>query len=82
MVGVLRFLHGKTHQIITGHVDICGRGRVQGPRQVARKYSPVHRLVTQLDANFGPVAIDEFCSALPANQGHVVTRHQQLCRQQ
>ena len=51
-------------------------------REVAREDRPVHRLVSQLDANFGTVAIDEFCSLLPANQSHVVTRHQQLCPQQ
>ena len=82
MVGVLRFLHGKTNQIVTGKIDVRGRGRVQFPGQAARKDRPVDRLVTQLDANFGAVAIDEFCGLLPANQGHVVTRHQQLCRQQ
>ena len=82
MVGVLRLLHGKTDQIVTRKVDVGGRGRVQRPGQIAREDRPVHRLVTQLDANFGTVAIDEFRRLLPANQGHVVTRHQQLCRQQ
>ena len=82
VVGVLRFLHGKTDQVVTGNVDVRRRGRVQGPRQIARQDRPVHRFVTQLDANFGTVAIDEFCGLLPANQGHVVTRHQQLRRQQ
>ena len=82
MIGVLRFLHGKTHQIITGEIDVGGRGRIQGARQIARQDRAVHRLVTQLDANFGTIAIDELCGILPANQGHVVTRHQQLCRQQ
>jgi len=82
MVGVLRLLHGKGNQIITGHVDISGRDRLQGAGQVARQDRTVHRLVTQLDANFGTVAIDEFGSLLPTNQGHVVTRHQQLCPQQ
>src|SRR5260370_769806 len=74
--------HGKSNQIITGKVDVLGRGRVQCPRQVAREDRPVHRLVTQFDANFSTIAIDEFCSLLPTNQSHVVTRHQQLCRQQ
>jgi hypothetical protein len=82
MVGVLRFLHGKTDQIITRKVDVGGRGRVQGPGQIAREDRPVHGLVTQLDANFRTVAVDQFRSFLPANQSHVVTRHQQLCRQQ
>ena len=82
MVGVLRLLHRKPDQIITGKVDIGGRGRVQFAGQVAREDRPVHRLVAQLDANLGTVAIDEFCRLLPANQGHVVTRHQKLCRQQ
>ena len=48
-----------------------GLDRVQDPRQVAREDRPVGRLVAQLDANFGTVAIDEFCRLLPANQGHV-----------
>ena len=82
MVGVLRFLHRKTNQIIAGRIDVGGLDRVQDPRQVAREDRPVGRLVAQLDANFGAVAIDEFCRLLPANQGHVVTRHQKLCRQQ
>jgi len=82
MVGVLRFLHGKTNQIITGKLDVCGRGRVQGPRQIARQDCAVRGLVTQLHAYFGTLAIDEFCSVLSTNQRHVVTRHQQLCRQQ
>ena len=82
MVGVLRLLHRKADQIVTGEVDVAGRDRVQLPRQVARKDRPVHRLVTQLDADFGAVAIDEFGRLLPANQGHVVTRHQQLRPQQ
>ena len=82
MVGVLRFLHGKSNQIITGKVDVWGRGRVHLARQVAREDRTMSRLVTQLDANFSTIAIDEFCSLLPTNQGHVVTRHQQLCPQQ
>ena len=82
MVGVLWFLHRKTNQVIAGRIDAGGLDRVQDPRQVAREDRPVGRLVAQLDANFGAVAIDEFCRLLPANQGHVVTRHQKLCRQQ
>ena len=82
VVGVLRLLHRKTDQIVTGNVDVPGRDRVQFPGQVAREDRPVHRLVAQLDANFGAVAIDQFCGLLAANQGHVVTRHQQLGRQQ
>ena len=82
VVGVLRFLHRKANQIITGRIDVGGLDRVQDARQVAREDRPVGRLVAQLDANFGAVAIDEFCRLLPANQGHVVTRHQEFCRQQ
>ena len=82
VVGVLRLLHRKTDQIITGKVDIGGRGRFQFSRQVARKDRAVHRLVAQLDANFRTIAIDEFCRLAPTNQGHVVTCHQQLCRKQ
>jgi len=82
MVGVLRFLHRKTNQIIPRKVDVGGRGRIQLSRQIVRKDRPVRRLVTQLDADFGTVAIDEFGGVISANQGHVVTRHQELCRQQ
>ena len=82
MVGVLRFLHGKTDQIVAGKVDLRGRDRVQLAGQIARENRPVHRLVAQLDANLGPVAIDQFCGLLPADQSHIVTRHQQLRRQQ
>src|SRR5579863_4151191 len=42
----------------------------------------MRRLATQLDANFGPVAIDEVGGIFSTNQGHVVTRHQQFGRQQ
>jgi len=79
VVGVLRLLHGESDQIITGKVDVLRRGRVQGPRQVAREDRAVRRLVAQLDANLGTVAIDEFRGLLPTDQGHVVTGHQQLC---
>ena len=82
VVGVLRLLHRQTDQIVTGKVDIPGRARVQFPGQVAREDRPVRGLVPQLDANFGAVAIDQFCGRLPANQRDVVTRHQQLGRQQ
>jgi hypothetical protein len=70
MVGVLRFLHRKTDQIIAGGIDVGGFDRVQDARQVTREDRPVGRLVAQLDANFGTVAIDEFCRLLPANQRH------------
>ncbi len=53
MVGVLRFLHRKTDQIITGRVDIGRFGRIQSAGQVARKDRAVVGLVTQLDADFG-----------------------------
>ena len=82
MVGVLRLLHRKTHQIVARKINIAGRDRVQFPGQVAREDRAVHRLVAQLDANFGAVAIDQLGGLVTANQGHVVTRHQQLCRQQ
>ena len=82
MVGVLRFLHRKTDQLITRKVDVGGRDGVQLSRQFVRKDRPVRRLVTQLDADFGTFAIDEFGGIAPANQGHVVTRHQELRRQQ
>ena len=82
MVGVLRLLHRKADQIVTRQVDVGGRGRIQFARQIAREDRPVRRLVAQLDANFGSVAIDQFRRLLAANQGHVVTCHQQLCRQQ
>jgi hypothetical protein len=82
MVGVLRLLHRKANQIVTRDIDFTGRDRVQRPRQVAREDCPVHRLVTKLDANFGAVAIDEFCGFFPANEGHVVTRHRELRAQQ
>jgi hypothetical protein len=82
MVGVLRLLHRKADQIVAGKVDLGGRGRVQFAGQIAREDRAVHRLVAQLDANLGAVAIDEVCRLPPANQGHVVTRHQKLCRQQ
>ncbi len=82
MVAVLRFLHRKTDQIVTRKVDVGGHGRVQEPGQIARKDRPVPRLVTQLDADFGAVAIDEFGGIIPANQSHVVTRHQELRCQQ
>jgi len=69
------------HQIINGKVDVLGRGRVQGPRQVAREDRRMHAssrsLIRKLSAT---IAIDEFRQSLPANQSHVVTRHQQLCR--
>jgi len=72
----------KAHQIVAGKVDLGGRGRVQFAGQIAREDRAVHRLVAQLDANLGAVAIDEVCRLPPANQGHVVTRHQELRRQQ
>jgi hypothetical protein len=78
----LRLLHRKAHQIVTGKVDLGGRGRVQFARQIAREDRAVHGLVAQLDANLGAVAVDEVCRLPAANQGHVVTRHQKLCRQQ
>src|SRR3954454_23357483 len=74
--------HGETNQTVTGKVDVRGRCRVQGARQIARKDRPVRRLVAQLDANLGAVSIDQLCGLLATNQGHVVTGHQQLCRQQ
>ncbi len=82
MVGVLRLLHRKADQIVARKVDLGGRGRVQLARQIAREDRTMHRLVAQLDANFGAVAVDEVGRLLPANQGHVVPRHQKLCRQQ
>jgi hypothetical protein len=69
-------------KLSAGKVDLHGRGRIQGPRQIARADGAAHRLVTELDANFGAIAIDEVCGLLPTDQGHVVTCHQQLCRQQ
>jgi len=69
VVGVLRLLHGKTDQIITRDVDVIRRGRIQLSRQVAREDSPMARLVAQLDADFGAIAVDEFCGVLPANEG-------------
>ena len=82
VVGVLRLLHRKADQIVAGEVDLGGRGRVQLAGQIAREDRAVHRLVAQLDAHFGAVAIDQFRRLLPADQGHVVTGHQQLRRQQ
>ena len=82
MVGVLRLLHRKADQIVAGKVNLGGRGGVQFAGQIAREDRAVHRLVAQLDANLGTVAIDEVCRLPPANQGHVVTRHQKLRRQQ
>ena len=82
VVGVLRLLHGERHEVITGNVDIGGLARIEFARQVAREDRAVHRLVAQFDAHFGAVAIDELGRLLPANQGHVVTRHQELCPQQ
>ena len=69
-------------QVVAREVDILRRHRVELAGQVAREDRPVHRLVAQLDANFGAVAIDQFGGILAANQGHVVTRHQKLGRQQ
>ena len=82
VVGVLRLLHRKADQIVTGNIDVLRRDRVQFARQIAREDRPMRRLVAQLDANFGAVAIDQFGGFLPANQRHVVTGHQQLGRQQ
>ncbi len=82
MVGVLRLLHRKTDQVIAGYFDVGRRDRVKRPGQVAREDRAVRRLVAQLDANFGAVAIDQFGGVLAADQGHVVTGHQKLCRQQ
>ena len=59
MVGVLRLLHRKTDQIITGEVDFGGVVASSLPGS-SRENRAVHRLVAQLDANFGTVAVDEF----------------------
>jgi hypothetical protein len=78
MVGVLRLLHGQRGEVVTGNIDVARCSRIELAGQIARKNRTVHRFVTQLDANLGAVAIDEFRRLLPADQGHVVTRHQQL----
>ena len=82
VVGVLRLLHREADEIVAGDVDLGGRGRVEFAGQIAREDRAVHRLVAQLDAHFGAVAIDQFGRLLAANQGHVVTGHQELCPQQ
>ena len=69
-------------QIVTGDVDILRPVRVELSGQVAREDRAVHRLVAQLDAHFGAVAIDQFGGLLAADQRHVVTGHQKLGRQQ
>jgi len=76
MVGVLRLLHGKTHEIVTRKFNVSWRCGVQSSGQIARKDRPVRRLITQLDADFSSFAVDEFGSLVPADQRHVVTRHQ------
>jgi len=43
-----------------GDVDVLRRNRVQLSRLVAREDRAVHRLVAQLDANFGAVAVYQF----------------------
>jgi hypothetical protein len=78
----LRFLHRKANQIVAGRDDIGGLDRVEDSGQAAREDRPVGRLVAQLDTNFGAVAIDEVCRLSAANQGDVVTRHQEFCCQQ
>ncbi len=82
VIGVLRLLHCQANQIVAGDVDVLRRNRVELAGQVAREDRAVHGLVTQLDANFGAVAIDQFGGLAAANQRDVVTRHQQLGRQQ
>ncbi len=82
VVGVLRLLHRKADQIVTGDVDVTRRRRIQLSRQVAREDRPVGRFVAQLDAHFGAVAVDQFRGLGAAHQGHVVAGHQQLRCQQ
>ena len=82
VVGVLRLLHRKADQIVTREIDILRRGRGQFAGQIARKDRAVHRLVAQLDAHFGAVAVDQVRRLPAANQRHVVTGHQKLRRQQ
>jgi hypothetical protein len=82
VVGVLRLLHRKTHQIVSRQVDILWGGGVEFSGQVAREDGAVLRLVAQLDADLGAFAVDELCRVLAADQGHVVTGHQELGCQQ
>jgi hypothetical protein len=82
VIGVLRLLHRKANQVVAGNVDIGGRDGVQFAGQITRRDRPVLGLLAQLDADFGALPIDEIGGLPPANQGHVVTGHQQLRSQQ
>ncbi len=82
VVGVLRLLHRQTNQIVTRDVDVLRRDRVELAGKIAREDGAVHRLVAQLDADFGAVAVDQFGGLAAADQRDVMTRHQQLGRQQ
>ena len=68
--------------IVAAEIDVLGRRRVQFSGQVTREDRAMVRLVAQLDANLGPIAIDELRSHLPTNQRYVVAGHQQLRRKQ
>jgi len=82
VIGVLRLLHGEADEVIALQVDLIGRGRIQFAGQIAGEDRAVVLLVAQLDADFGTVAVDQLRSLLAADQGHVVTGHQQLGCQQ
>ncbi|MEH2688197.1 hypothetical protein DXU04_25220 [Bradyrhizobium diazoefficiens] len=82
VVGVLRLLHRKADHVVTGDVDIGRRHRIELAGQVAREDRPVHRLVAQLDADLGTVTVDQLRGLGAADQGDVVSCHQQLRAQQ
>ena len=59
---ILRFLHGQNHKIIILRLAGLRRHSVHLPRQIARMYRTMVILAAQLDANFRPLAVDQFRS--------------------
>jgi hypothetical protein len=82
VIGVLRLLHRQADEVVALQVHLIGRGRIELAGQIAGEDGALVLLVAQLDADFGTVTVDQFGGLLAADQGHVVTGHQQLGCQQ
>ena len=75
---VLRLLHRQPDQVVILRIDLFRRLGVQTARQVGRADRAVRVLVLQLDPYLGALGVDQFRRLRTADQGHVVTGHEEL----
>src|SRR5262249_51540388 len=73
-----RLLHGERYEIIAFDLDLTGLHGVELARKITRKDRAMRRLIAQLDAHLGAIAIDELGSLPAADQRDVVACHQKL----